>query len=95
MDITISGQHFELTPAIRTYAEEKLTKLAHHLDNIMSIHVVLKVEQTRSVSHIAHADIHVKGGALNAKAEAGDMYSAIDLLVEKLNQQARKFKEKH
>ena len=95
MDITISGQHFELTPAIRTYAEEKLSKLERHLDNIMKIHVVLKVEQTRSVSHIAHADIHVKGGDLNAKAEAGDMYSAIDLLVEKLDQQARKFKEKH
>jgi putative sigma-54 modulation protein len=90
MEINISGQQFELTPAIKAYVEEKLGKLHQQLDHIIKIHVVLKIEKTHN---IAHADLHAKGHDLYAKADAGDMYSAIDLLAEKLLQQARKLKE--
>lgn len=95
MDITITGQQIELTDAMRDYAKEKISKLARHVDDIIKAHVVLKVENERKERHVAHADIHVRGADFYAKAEAGDMYSAIDLLADKLTQQARKFKEKH
>ena len=95
MDINITGQQVELTQALRDYAQEKISKLTRHVDNIIKAHVVLKVENERKDLHVAHADLHVKGGDFYAKAEAGDMYSAIDLLADKLTQQLRKFKEKH
>ncbi len=92
MEINITGQQFELTPAVKAYAEEKLGKITQQLDHIIKIHVVLKIEKN---SNIAHADLHAKGHDLYAKAEAGDMYAAIDLLAEKLLQQARKLKDQH
>ena len=95
MDITITGQQVELTPALRDYANEKISKLTRHAENIIKAHVVLKVENERKELHVAHADIHLSGGDFYAKAEAGDMYSAIDLLVDKLTHQVTKFKEKH
>jgi putative sigma-54 modulation protein len=95
MDITITGQQVELTPPLRDYAHEKISKLARHVENIIKAHVVLKVENERKELHVAHADVHVGGADFYAKAEAGDMYSAIDLLADKLGQQLRKFKEKH
>jgi putative sigma-54 modulation protein len=92
MEINITGQQFDLTPAIKAYVEEKLGKLTQQLDHIIKVHVVLKIEKT---ANIAHADLHAKGHDLYAKAEGADMYSAIDLLAEKLLQQARKLKDKH
>lgn len=97
MNILITGQQIELTPALHDYATDKIQKLAHYEDDIIKIHVVLKVEGSREDNkrHIAHADVHIKGKDLYAKAEAATMYAAIDALSDKLIQQTRKFKEKH
>jgi putative sigma-54 modulation protein len=97
MEITITGQHIEVTPALHDYANEKIQKLEHYLDHIIKAHVVLTLENTRDEKkrNVAHADIHVKGKDLYAKAEAENMYAAIDDLSDKLIQQARKIKDKH
>lgn len=96
MNILITGQQVELTAALQEYATDKIQKLAHYEDDIIKIHVVLKVEGVREEDkrHIAHADVHLKGKDLYAKAEAESMYAAIDALSGKLIQQTRKFKEK-
>ena len=91
MDLTIIGHHIEVTPALRTYTEEKLEPLHRHFDRIKAIHVVFNVEKlTQSVE----ATVHVPGADLHAKSDDKDMYAAIDSLATKLNRQIIKHKER-
>ncbi len=92
MQINISGQHFEVTPALKEYFLEKLKRISRHVSGITQVHAVLSVDKLRK---IAEAKINVPGGQLFAKAESQDMYAAIDDLADKLNTQAVKHKEKH
>lgn len=91
MQIHISGHGVQVTSALRTYAIEKLERLKNRGDNITSINMVLDVEK---VIQIAKATIHLAGAEIHASAESSDLYSAIDLLVDKLNHQIIKHKEK-
>ena len=91
MHISISGQHLDVTDAIRDYTETKLTKLTRHSDAITRIEVVLRVEKERQ---IAEASIHVSGADLHPSSEHDDMYASLDLLTDKLDRQLLKHKEK-
>lgn len=91
MQINITGHNVQLTPALRGYAEEKLERLKKRGDSITSINVILDVEK---IQQIAKATIHVSGADIHAQSESGDMYSAIDLLIDKLDHQITKHKEK-
>ena len=92
MHISISGQHLDVTDAIRDYTESKLDRLTRHSDAITRIEIVLRVEKERQ---IAEASIHVAGGDLHASSQHEDMYAAIDLLTDKLDRQLLKHKEKN
>jgi putative sigma-54 modulation protein len=91
MRINITGHRLEVTPALRTFTEEKFDKLERHFEHITSINVVFDVEKLRQ---IAEATIMVAKGTLHASSESDDMYSAIDLLIDKLDRQLIKHKEK-
>jgi putative sigma-54 modulation protein len=91
MHIHITGHHIEVTTSLRTFTEEKFNKLERHFDQITAINVVFDVQKLRK---IAEATILVSKGELHASAESEDMYAAIDLLVDKLNRQLMKHKEK-
>lgn len=92
MQITITGQHIEVTPAIKQSIEEKLQMLKRHYDKITSIHVVFKVEK---IQQIAEATMHLaRHGEIFASAAEEDLYTAIDRLIDKLKRQVDKFKEK-
>ncbi len=91
MNVQLSAQHIEITEAIRDVIEEKMARLRNHFDNMVDVHVNLKVEK---LNHTAEATIHVRGHTLFAVAVAEDMYAAIDALVGKLNRQIIKHKEK-
>jgi len=91
MQINFTGHRMELTPALRTFTQEKFDKLARHFDNITAINVVFDVEKLRQ---IAEATILVAKGELHASSESEDMYAAIDILVDKLDRQLIKHKEK-
>ena len=91
MQLNISGHHIELTDALKDYVASKLEKLERHSDQITRTEVILKVDKQRQ---IAEATIHVTGGDINAKAEHDDMYAAIDQMVDKLDRQLLKHKEK-
>lgn len=91
MQINLTGHHMDITPALRAYVLDKIKKLERHIDNMTNVHVVLTVEKERK---IAEATVHVNGGSLFADAQNEDMYAAIDSLVDKLDRQVKKHKEK-
>jgi putative sigma-54 modulation protein len=91
MQLNLSGQHLEITPALRTYVNSKLERLERHFDNVTNMHVVLSVEKLRQK---AEATLHVSGNNLFANAEHEDMYAAIDALMDKIDRQIKKHKEK-
>lgn len=91
MQITVSGHHVDVTPALRDYVTTKLSKLQNHFDNITKTAVTLTVEK---LVQKAEASVHVAGADLFAECESEDMYAAIDSLADKLDRQLIKHKEK-
>ena len=91
MQVNISGHHVEVTEALHDYVTKKLERLDAHFDNITNVQVTLSVEK---LTHRAEASLHIRGADINATAESGDMYAAIDLLSDKLGRQLVKHKEK-
>ena len=91
MQITISGHHVDVTPALRDYVLQKFERLERHFDQITNTEVTLIVEK---LVQKAEARVHVSGADLFANAESEDMYAAIDSLADKLDRQLIKHKEK-
>lgn len=91
MNITFTGHRMELTTSLKNFTQEKFNKLERHFDKITAINVVFDVEKLR---HIAEATILISKGEVHASSESDDMYSAIDLLVDKLDRQLNKHKQK-
>ena len=91
MQLNITGHHVDLTESLHDFIRQKFAKLRRHYDHITQVHVVISVEK---LQHLAEATAHVTGAELFANAEATDMYNAIDQLVDKLDRQLIKHKEK-
>jgi putative sigma-54 modulation protein len=91
MQLNLTGHHVELTTPMRDYVNSKMERLERHFDHVTDIHVVLSVEKQR---HKAEATMNVSGGTLFADSVQEDMYAAIDSLVDKLDRQVKKHKEK-
>ncbi len=91
MQVNISGQHLEVTDALRDYVNEKFERLARHFDKITNVQVIMHVEKLQQK---IEATLHIAGGEVVANAEHEDMYAAIDLLADKLDRQLIKHKEK-
>jgi ribosome hibernation promoting factor len=91
MQISVSGQHLDVTDSLREYVVSKLSKLERHFDKVTNVHAVLSVEKQRQK---AEATIHINGATLFADAENENMYAAIDALTDKLDRQVKKHKEK-
>ncbi len=92
MQINISGHQLEVTDALRSYVDEKFARLERHFDKITSAQVIMSVEK---LNQKVDATLQLAGGEVVAGAENTDMYAAIDALVDKLDRQLIKFKEKH
>jgi putative sigma-54 modulation protein len=91
MQINLTGHHMDITQSLRSYVESKFERLERHFDNMTNTHVILTVEKDRQK---AEATINVNRGQLFAESEHEDMYAAIDSLVDKLDRQVKKHKEK-
>ena len=91
MQIELTGHHLTITPAIRNFVNEKFKRLERHFDHVINTHVVLSVEKVR---HQAEASLLVSRNKIFANATADDMYVAIDDLINKLDRQIVKHKEK-
>lgn len=91
MQIKVTGHQIDVTPALRDYATEKLERLSRYFDQVQELNVVLGIEK---LLHKVEATVVMSGKTLHAVASASDMYAAIDVLVDKLETQVRKHKEK-
>jgi putative sigma-54 modulation protein len=91
MQITVTFRHVEPTPALRQHAEEKLARVAKYLRRPGDAHVILSVSKDRHTAEIEWQADHM---TMFAKEVTHDLYSAIDLAVEKLEHQAHKLKTK-
>ena len=91
MQINFTGHHLEITPSLKAYTTNKFAKLSRHFDRITSINVTFDVEK---LTQVAEATIFVSKAELHASSESDNLYSAIDLLADKLDRQLIKHKEK-
>ena len=91
MNLNVSGHHLAVTPAIRSYVEAKLERVARHFDHVIDAHVILTVDKLRQK---AEATLHVRGKDLHCECEENDLYAAIDLLADKLDRQVLRYKDK-
>ena len=91
MDITVTFRHMEHSDALEAYAKEKVGRLSKYLDSILDAHVILFVEKNR---HTAEVTMNVSGVTINGQETREDMYSALDLVVEKLERQIKKHKDR-
>lgn len=91
MQLNISGHHLEVTNSIKNYVQSKIDRLLRHSDRITSTRVILSADK---LIQKAEATIHVSGGELFANSEHEDLYAAIDVLIDKLDRQLIKHKEK-
>ncbi len=91
MQLNITGHHIDLTDSLKDYVSTKLQKLERHIDSISNVQVTLSVLKQRQ---IAEATLHISGADIHGTAEHEDMYASIDMLVDKLDRQILKHKEK-
>ncbi len=91
MKIQITGRQVEVTQAIKEFIDNKLSRLEKHFDHISRAHVILTVTKGQ---HTAEANLDISGAKIFAQDTEKDMYAAIDLLIDKLDRQLIKHKEK-
>ena len=101
MKIQVKGRHVVVTDALREHAEEKLSRLhrylqERHIDEVTRVELELWVEKNRSIanSQVAEATIFTRGPVIRARESSHDMYAAIDLVTEKLERQAKKYRDR-
>lgn len=91
MNLTITGHHLEVTAALRDYVTSKLDRVIRHFDNVTATHVILSVEKLKQKADVT---VHVRGRDIHVESEGDDLYAAIDTMVDKLDRQVVKHKEK-
>ena len=91
MNLNMTGHHLEITPSIRDYVSSKMSRINRHFDHVIDVSMILSVEK---LGQKIEANVHLSGKDIFVESEESDMYAAIDLLVDKLDRQIIKHKEK-
>ena len=91
MQVSVTFRKIDASDTLRNYAQEKLYRIKKYAEDPIEAHVVLSVEKFR---HIAEVSINANGLRLNGQEETGDMYSAIDMVVDKVESQIKKYRHK-
>ena len=96
MEIKIRGKNVELTPALKEYIEEKIGSLDKYLDQINIVDVSLTVEKNKSIENTQKAEVtvHVNGSVIRGEEASISMYSSVDIVIEKLERQLKKYKSR-
>ena len=92
MNLHLTGHQLEITPAMRDYVTGKLDRVTRHFDNVIDVRVILSVEKLK---HKIEANVHLSGKDIFVESHDTDMYAAIDTLVDKLDRQILRHKEKN
>lgn len=91
MNLNVSGHHLDVTSAMRTYVSGKLDRVTRHFDHVIDAHVILSVDKLQQKAEVT---LHVRGKDIHAECADADLYAAIDLLIDKLDRQVIKYKDK-
>ncbi len=96
MNLTISGHHLDVTAALRTYVTSKLDRITLPFDQVVDVKVILTVEKQKEKERRQRAEcnIHVKGNDMFAESSHADLYAAVDELVDKLDRQVVRHKDR-
>ena len=96
MNLTISGHHVEVTPAIREYVQNKLERVKRHFDQVIDIAVILTVDNLTEKEKRQKAEINLRmsGKTVYVESLSQDLYAAIDTLIDKLDRQVMKYKDR-
>ena len=96
MRLQVKGKNVEVTPSMREYAERKLSKLGKQLSEQTQVEVELSEQRNPSIaaSHVAEATIFTKGPTLRARESSRDIRASIDLLVQNLERQVKRYRER-
>ena len=91
MNVTTTFRHMEQSEALKAYAEEKLERIKKYIDGPVTVHVYFAVEKIR---HIVEIVISARGLNTKATDATHDMYAAIDAVIDKIERQLKRYKEK-
>ena len=96
MNLTISGHHLEVTPSLREYVLTKLDRVTRHFDQVVDVNVLLTVEKQKEKDRRQKAEVnlHVKGRDIFVETVHEDLYAAIDQLMDKLDRQVCRHKDR-
>ena len=92
MNLHLSGHHLEVTEAMRGYITGKLDRVTRHFDHVIDVNMILSVEK---LVQKVEANVHLSGKDIFVESHDADMYAAIDNLIDKLDRQIIKHKEKN
>jgi putative sigma-54 modulation protein len=91
MNVTITGRHMEVTEALKDHVRGGIDKVLSHFDKVIDADVVLAVEKRH---HIAEVNLHANGLRIHGKEKSEDMYASVDAVIEKVERQVRKHKDR-
>ena len=91
MQLAVTFRHMEPSDALKSYAHDKISRIEKYLDSVLEANVVLSVEKFR---HIADVTILSDGLKINGQEQTEDMYSAIDMVVDKIERQVKRYRQK-
>ncbi|MBK1680345.1 ribosome hibernation-promoting factor, HPF/YfiA family [Rhodocyclus tenuis] len=91
MNVQITGHHLEITPAIRDYLTGKIERVVSHFDHVIAVNAILSVEKLKQKAEVT---VHLSGKDVHVEAVEEDLYAAMDSLVDKLDRQVQKYKQK-
>lgn len=96
MNLTISGHHLDVSPALREYVLTKLDRVMRHFDQVVTVNVLLTVEKLREKERRQKAEVtlHVRGRNIFVEQAHEDMYAAIDQLMDTLNRKVLQHKDR-
>ena len=92
MNLHLSGHHLEITEAMRNHITSKIDRINRHFDHVIDVNIILSIDK---LEQKAEANVHLSGKDIFVESRHEDMYAAIDNLLEKLDRQILKHKEKH
>jgi putative sigma-54 modulation protein len=91
MNLQVSGHHLDITPALHDYVTGKLERITRHFDNVIDVNVILSVDK---LNQKAEVTVHLAGKDVYVESIDEDLYAAVDGLVDKLERQVQKYKQK-
>jgi len=91
--ISVTFRHLEPTAALKHYAEEKIHKIGKYFSHALDAHIILAVDSKQR--QLAEIELHTHGTMIHGKEQHEDLYAAIDLVIDKIERQVRKQKDKY